>query len=190
MEPIELNNRSNPEHEAQISFLIKREFYVSYYKLRKLPYYLIGSTIAVFVLLLSTSPDRFIVLKSMSIVSIFAGWAGALGLLVILMIKWWKKYLWKKKIVALARGTDKSSKFYFDEEKIVFEGATFKTEVAWNHYMYWTENRNSLFIFPPNNIYDALAFSISELGTVNFLKLKNYASSKLEELPNIPLHPW
>lgn len=72
--------------------------------------------------------------------------------------------------------------FYFDQDVLKFEMETSKSEISWAHYMYWAENKNSIFIVPESNLYDSIYYSESELGTQNYQELKSIASSKLIKL--------
>ena len=182
MEPIEFNNRNNPDLKKQLTFLIKREFYVTYYRGIKFSYYLIGATLILLGVLQFTPSDDLIVLKSMSIISLTLTWACTLIYLLIILIKWFKRYLWRNKSIVAANKQDVVYKLYFNEEKIFFEGPTYKTEMSWDHYTYWTENNNSIFIFPANNLYDCVYYSVSDLGVNNYILFKNIAALKLKRL--------
>ena len=179
---IEFTNRSNPDYKTQLSFLIKKEFYVTYYKFRKYPYFLIGATIILLGLLQFTGVNNFITLKSVSIFVLIISWIFAIIYITTILIKWFKRQLWKQKSIAFSLKPNLGYIFYFDEEKIAFTTPTYKTEFVWEYYKYWVENNNSIFIFPPNSIYDAVYFSTADLGNENYKQLKEIASSKLINL--------
>ena len=182
MNPIEFKNKNNPDYEAQLSYLIKREFHVTYYRIRRYPYFLLGATVILLGLLQFTEPDNFIVLKSVSIALLTIVWLCSLIYLTAILIKWVKRNLWKKKSIAFAQKNESTYTLYFDEEKISFSGPNYKTELAWEYYQYWTEKNNSIFIFPPGSLYNAIYYSIVDLGVDNYKLLKDIASSKLTEL--------
>ena len=182
MEPIEFSNSNNPDHEAQLTYLIKREFYVTYYRLRKYPYYLIAITIIILALLQFTPSDNLIILKSVSIVMLILVWFFTLIFLTTVLIKWYRRNQWKKECLKLTTQKDAIYSFYFDEEKLQFHHATYKTELNWDYYKYWSENKESIFIFPATNIYEAIYYSVSDLGIENYSLLKGIVSSKLTKL--------
>lgn len=73
-------------------------------------------------------------------------------------------------------------KIWFDSEKIVFESNTYRSELAWDHYKFWMENRNSIFIFPKDSIFEAIYYSKADLGEENYQTLKAIVTEKLTKL--------
>lgn len=155
---------------------------MTYQGVKKLPIYLIAITIVILGLFIFTPPDSLITFKAVSSIMLALAWACALLFAALILYKWYKRYKWKKKSVELANNADECYKFYFTEERIFFEGPKYKTEFTWDHYTYWIENNNTIFIFPGSNLYEALYFSVRDLGLENYCKFKSIASSKLEQL--------
>jgi hypothetical protein len=182
MEPIEFINRENPDYENQLTYLIKREFFVTYHKLRKFTYYLIGATLIAFGIILFTPSNSLITIKALSILLLSLIWLITILFAIPILLKWYKRYKWKMNSIAFAKNDDHSYKLYFNEEKISFETTKYKTELSWDYYTYWIEHKNSIFIFPKSNIYEAVYYSASDLGAENYLYLKNIASTKLIRL--------
>ena len=182
MEPIEFSNQENPDYEAQLNYLIRREFYVTYHKIRKFPYYLIGITLFFFGIIIFTPSNSLITLKVISISMLSLAWVFTILFVIPILFKWYKRYKWKKDSLAFAKRGGVSYKLSFDKEKISFETQTYKTEFSWDYYTYWTENKNSIYIFSKSNLYEALYYSELDLGAENYLELKKIASDKLTRL--------
>ncbi len=182
VEPIQFTNRENPDLKDQLTFLIKREFYVRYAKLRKVPLYLAGITLAVIAIYVFTPTNSLITLKAITLVLLGLAWGISVLVSVFILIKWIKRNRWKNKMLEWASQNSNNYTFYFDQDVLKFEMETFKSEISWAHYIYWAENKNSIFIFPESNLYDSIYYSESELGTENYQELKRLASSKLINL--------
>lgn len=99
-----------------------------------------------------------------------------------IFLKLLNRYKWKKKSIALAKNETIGYKLYFDQEIISFETPTYKTELSWDYYTYWIENKNSIYIFPKSNLYEALYYSESDLGIEIYLEFKSFAATKLIKL--------
>ncbi len=181
MEPIDFSNKENPDFEDQLAYLIKREFYVSYHKYRKLPYYLIGATLVSLGIILEPS-NNLLTLKAMLTIFLALVWMCAILFAIPVIIKWVNRYTWKRDAVLESKNSFADYRFSFDQEKIYFDSPTFKSETSWDHYCYWIENKNSIFIIPKSSLYDALYYSVSDLGVENYSAFKSIASAKLIKL--------
>ena len=183
MELIDLN-RVTPDLNAQLAFLIKREFYVTYYKYRKLPYLLIGLVIIFIIALFLPDNDYTVGLKTVTITILLILVLFSILLGLNFLIKKQKRDRWKQSVIQkfLQDDKDKPFKFGFNDDNLFFETETYKSEIKWDYYKYWTESDNSIFIFPSNNIYEAIYYSNSEIGQDNYDKLKQLASIKLKPL--------
>ena len=182
MEPIEFKNRENPDYEAQLTYLIKREFLITYNRYRKLPFYLIGASIFVLGIFLLTPSNNLITLKVMLFVFLPLTWIVAILFTFPIFLKLLNRYKWKKKLIALPKNETIGYKLYFDHEIISFKTPTYKTEFSWDYYTYWIENKNSIYIFPQSNLYEALYYSESDLGIEIYLEFKSIAATKLIKL--------
>ena len=184
METLEIKIRESIDYEAQLTFLIKRDFFVTFYKFKYISYYLNGVTLILLGIILFTPHDSLLSLKAVSILMLSFFWICYLVYSITIIYKWYNRNKWKRESITLAKKDESSYKFYFDNEKLSFETSTYKTELTWDYYTYWIENKNSIFLFTKSNIYEALYYSESDLGKTNYLELKNIASEKLEKLDN------
>lgn len=182
MQKIECNAKNNPDHKAQLSFLIRREFYLKYYIYRKIPLYLLAITLAAFAFLSFTNSNSFIALKAIVITLISLMWVIAVLLVIPIVYKWINRQAWKQNVLKNGKNNPGVYKISFDYEKIVFESETSRTELNWEYYKYWLENGNSLFIFPKDSLYDAICYSKSDLGEENYNSLKAIVTEKLTKL--------
>jgi hypothetical protein len=182
MEQIDFRNRDNPDYEAQLNYLIQREFFVEYYGYRKFLYYLIGITLIIIGIFQFTSPDIFLTIKAIFFVMISLSWLITILFALSILFKWLKRRKWKLSSIEFSKNNDLNYKLSFDQEKILIEAPTYKMEFSWEYYSYWAENKNSIFIFPCSNLYDALYYSKSDLGEENYLEFKNIATTKLIRL--------
>ena len=69
----------------------------------------------------------------------------------------------------------------FDESKITFITDNYSSDIKWEYYKYYKENRNSIFLFT-ESIYDAVACARSEIGDENYESLKAIVTKKITEL--------
>lgn len=178
MQPIQLT-KANSDLNNQLEFLIRREFYVTYFKYRKFPMYLLTSTLLIIALSILTPADHLIALKAVTITLIAIAWLSALLFLAIIVIKRYKRNIWKEKTIKETFSNATNFQFSFDNEKLYFVTDNYNTDIKWDFYKYYAIDKGSIFIFPPNNIYEALYYSKNELGDANFESLKQIASTKL-----------
>jgi hypothetical protein len=178
---INFKSRENPDYEAQLSYLIRREFYVSYNRFARPTFYLIGITVILFSLIQFASGTLgsviVVFIALISLVWIIAIWFG-----FTVLFKWIKRYKWKKDCIKAAENANTNFTFSFDKEKICFESSIYKTEISWDYYSYWTEHKKSIFLFEESNIYDALYYSERDLGYSNYAELKLIVAEKLQKL--------
>lgn len=186
MEPIELT-RFTPNLDDQLSFLIKREMYVRYHNYRKMVYVVGISLLLVIVLLFLPDTKSIIELKVISIVIFSMLLLFSAILLFGFLVTRQKRNNWKRKAVQGFSPESNLFKFCFDEEKLLFETGSYKSEIKWDYYKYWAENKDSLFIFPERSIYEAIYYSKTELGIDNYDNLKRIVGSKLISLPGMKL---
>ena len=179
---VALNNNTNKDLDTQLSFLIKREMYVTYFNVRKYPYFLVGFTAILMLSLYLINSKDYFSFKSFFIVLVALGWLFFIVLFLSFLIKYLKRLLWKKKTLKYKLASNQVINFYFDESKIIFEEESYKTELDWNYYTYWIENKNSIFLFTESSIFESICFSKLELGEKNYLKFKSIALERLELL--------
>ena len=70
----------------------------------------------------------------------------------------------------------------FDKEKLSFVTDSYKTEIKWDYYKFYSEHKKSIFFIPEDNLYEALYFSPADIGQDNFDQLRNIAKSRLRLL--------
>ena len=179
---INFKNKDNPDYESQLTYLIRREFYVRYYKFLRPTLYLIASTLILFGLIAFTPSQSAIILKVIFIALISLIWFVALLFGTLIVFKWLNRYKWKRDSMEASKKNDSNFTLSFDTEKIYFEAETYKIETSWDYYAYWTENKKSIFLFPRDNLYGALFYSEKDLGRTNYAELKSIAAAKLERL--------
>lgn len=181
MEPI-LINRTSTDLKQQLDFLIKREFFVTYYGYKRVFIYFIGWTLAVFGLSTLTDTNILITLKVVLICLTAIAWLAALAVIVAIIIKRQKRIRWRDTTIKSFLGKDEIIHMTFDNEKLTFLTDTYKTEIKWDYYKFYTEYKGSIFFIPKDNLYNAISFSFSEIGQNNFNDLIEIANSKLEPL--------
>jgi len=183
MEPI-LINRTATDLKQQIDFLIKREVFVTYYGYRKVLIYFFGWTLAVFGLSTLTNTDVLITLKVVLIFLTAIAWLIALVVIVAIIIKRQKRIRWRDTTVKSVLSKDIKIQMAFDTEKITFITDTYRTEIKWDYYKFYTEYKDSMFFIPKDSLYEAICFSPSEIGQINFNELRDIGKSKLKPLDN------
>jgi hypothetical protein len=184
MKPLELP-RSTPDLNDQLSFLIKREMYVKYYRYRRL-IYMIAALLLLFTELLFLTETKTVVNARVVTIVILSM---LLLFLVVMFLSFLvnrrKRIHWKIRAIRKLSQVNSAIKFYFDDKRLLFKTESHTSEIEWAYYKYWTENKESIFIFPEKNIYEAIYYSKSELGLDNYDDLKRIAGSKLEVLPKV-----
>jgi hypothetical protein len=183
MEPI-LINRTATDIKQQFDFLIKRELFVTYYGYKEILVYFIGWTVAVFGLSTLTNTNVLITLKAILISLTAVVWMIALVIIVAISIKRQKRIRWRDRTIKSFLSKDIKIQMAFDNEKLTFITDTYKTEIKWDYYKFYTEYRNSMFFIPKDNLYEAIGISPSEIGQINFNELREIAKLKLELLDN------
>jgi hypothetical protein len=99
--------------------------------------------------------------------------------LVYVLFKRLKRSDWKNKTIQAYSVNDVPYQFSFDTNQLYFSTETYKTELNWDYYKYYSFYKNSIFLFPENNIYEAIYYSKRELGDTEFDRLVSIASAKL-----------
>jgi hypothetical protein len=179
MQPI-LINRNKPNLKQQLNFLIRQEFLITYGPHKKLALYLIGTTLIILVVALFSSTDNLIVFKGVSLVLIALAWLVAVAFSVTLLIKWIKRTHWRNKSIDSFLFADTKAYIVFDDDKLTLITDTFKSDIKWEFYKYFREDKTSIYIFPEWNLYEAHYFSAGDIGEENFKQLKSLAKSKLK----------
>jgi hypothetical protein len=179
MQPI-LINRNKADLKQQFDFLIRQEFIITYGRYKSLPLYLIGATLVILVIALFTSTDSLIVFKGVSLFLIALAWLIAVVFSVILSMKWMKRTNWRDKSINTFLLADTKAYMIFDKDKLTFITDTYKSDINWEFYKYYGEDKISIYIFPERNLYEALYFSAGDIGEDNFKQLKAIAKSKLK----------
>jgi hypothetical protein len=126
-----------------------------------------------------TEDDSFVALKAVSFAIAAIMWLITFIIFCLILIKLYRRSSWKKKVIQYMHKSNPAFQFAFDENNLYFVTDTYKTELSWNYYRYYSIYKNSIFIFPENNIYDALYYSKTELGDAEFSHLETIVSSKL-----------
>jgi hypothetical protein len=184
MKPLEIP-RATPELNDQLSFLIRREMYVKYYHYRKL-IYMIAALLLLFIeSLFLTETQTVVTLKAATTVMLSMLVVFLVVMFVVFLVNRRKRIHWKARAIRKLSQVNSAIKFYFDDKRLLFKTESHTSEIKWEYYKYWTENKDSLFIFPEKNIYEAIYYSKSELGVDNYDDLKRIAGSKLEVLPKV-----
>lgn len=181
MEPI-LINRTSTELKQQLDFLIKREFFVTYYGYKKVLIYFLGWTLAVFGLSTLTDTNILITLKVVLITLTAITWFAAFAVIIAIIIKRQKRIHWRDKTIKSVLLTEEKIHMTFDNEKLTFITDTYKTEIKWDYYKFYTEHKDFMFFIPKDNLYNTTSFSPSEIGQNNFNDLRDIAKSKLKPL--------
>lgn len=152
------------------------------YKQARIPFILLcGMTIAVLGLLTLTENDRLISYKAVFSVLTSLLWAVALLYFLTIFIRRFKRQRWRNKAVAATFCNDFSYYLFFDAEKISYSTSTYKTDLSWEYYKYWSEDKNSIYIFSEST-YEGLYYSHRELGIENYERLKDIVALKLISL--------
>ena len=182
MQPAPVNfSRDSLKH--QLNFLIKQEFIIIYSKYRNVPFYLMGVTITVLALIVFTDSDSLIPLKEFLTFILGLAWVLSLLFLTSIVVRLYKRIKWRNKSVGRIKDLAPKLFISFDEEKLSFTTDTYTWEVKWAYYKYYGEDKNSVFLFPEKNIYEATYFSNNEIGVENYHLLRELAKSKLSPLP-------
>ncbi|MFT3674263.1 MAG: hypothetical protein QM781_00050 [Chitinophagaceae bacterium] len=181
MEPI-LINRSTADLKLQIDFLIKREFFVTYFDYKRVLIYFSGWTLAVLALSTLTDSNNLVTLKVVLIFLTAIAWLVGLVILVTIIIKRQKRVRWRDTTIKSFLAKEIEARMTFDEEKLTFITETYKTEIKWDYYKFYAEHKNSIFFIPEENLYGALCFSPRSIGQDNFEQLKSIAKTRLKLL--------
>jgi hypothetical protein len=182
MKPLELP-RATPDLNDQLSFLINREMYVRYSRYRRL-IYMIAAFFLLFVESQFLSDTQTVVLAKVATTTILSMLIFFLAMtFFVFLVTRQKRKHWKIRTIRKLSHVNNAIKFYFDEKRLLFKTESSMSELKWDYYKYWTEDKNSLFIFPEKNIYEAIYYSKAELGVDNYDNLKRIAENKLQVLP-------
>ncbi|MGN6163535.1 MAG: hypothetical protein ACTHOF_03260 [Flavisolibacter sp.] len=181
MEPI-LVNRTAADLKQQIDFLIKREFFVTYYGYKRVLIYFIGWTLAVLALSTLTDSNNLVTFKVVAICLTSIAWLFGFVILVTIIIKRQRRIKWRDTTIKSFLAKEIKGHLTFDEEKLTFITDTYKTEIKWDYYKFYAEHRSSIFLFSEENLYEALYFSSTDIGQHNFEQLKNIAKKRLKLL--------
>jgi len=109
-------------------------------------------------------------------------WLVALAVIVAIIIKRQKRIRWRDTTIKSVLGKDEKIHMTFDNEKLTFITDTYKTEIKWDYYKFYTEYKDSIFFIPKDNLYQSISFSFSEIGQNYFNDLIDIAKSKLKPL--------
>jgi uncharacterized membrane protein len=181
MQPI-LINRNKADLEQQFNFLIRQEFIITYGRYKRFPLYLIGATFVILAVAFFTSTDKFIMLKGVSLVSIAIAWLIVVIFSVAILIKWIRRTKWRNNSINSFLIADTKAYMSFDNDKISFITDTYQSDINWEFYKYFGEDKTSIYIFPERNLYEALYFSAGDIGEENFKLLKSMAKLKLKPI--------
>ncbi len=182
MQPIRIN-KNRPELKEQLDFLIKQEFRLVYRNYRNFPYYLIGWTFLTILLTLLPDTKFLITLKAVMIFLTGLLWICSLLFLLTIIFRKYKRIAWRDTMIQYCSQNDTEAFMSFDNEKISFVTNTYKTELNWDYYANYAFDKDSIFIIPSRNIYEALYYSQTEIGVDNFEALKTLATEKLNQMP-------
>ena len=178
LDPITLTYYT-PELKDQLKFLAKQEFKIVYQKYRILLNYLLFVTLSVIGLIMFSNADSFVSLKAGAIVLVAIFWLVSFLLLIPVLIKGLKRTNWIKKRLKKASQDNLEYQFAFDHQEIQFIADSFNTKLKWDYFKYYAINKDSIFLFPEHNIYEAIFYSKEELGSENYQRLNQIASTNL-----------
>lgn len=178
MEPI-LIKRNTKDFKHQLDFLIKQELILSYSPYKKTAYYLAGFSIITFILFLLPETKFFVILKGMLVFFTSLFWAFVFIFIATILIKKYKRIKWRNQSIEYFKKNEGTALMSFDNEKIYFTTTVHKTEINWSYYSTYSFDKDSVFIFPNHNIYEALYFSKTELGEENFQNLTTIIKENL-----------
>ncbi len=181
MEPI-LINRTATDLKKQIDFLIKREFLGTYYGYKRDLIYFICWTLSVFALSTLTDNNNLVTLKVVLICLTAIAWLVGLVILIVIVIKRQKRITWRNSSIKSFLSKAVACHMTFDEEKLSFVTDSYKTEIKWDYYKFYSEHKKSIFFIPEDSLYEALYFSPADIGQDNFDQLRNIAKSRLRLL--------
>lgn len=181
IEPI-LINRTAEDLKQQIDFLIKREFFVTYYGYKRVFIYFIGWTLAVLAFSTLSDSNNLVTFKVVLICLTSIAWLVGLVILVKIIIKRQKRVKWRDTTIKSFLAKEIKGHLTFDEEKLTFITDTYKTEIKWDYYKFYAEHRSSIFLIPEASLYEALYFSPTDIGQHNFEQLRNIAKTRLKLL--------
>lgn len=184
MKPLELP-RATADLNDQLSFLINREMYVRYYGYRRLMY-MVAAFLFLFIESQFLTDTETVVTAKVATKAILSMLVAFLAVMfLVFLITKRKRQLWKIRTIRKLAQVNNAIKFYFDDKRLLFKTESHTSEIKWEYYKYWVENKDSLFIFPEKNIYEAIYYSKAELGIDNYDNLKRIAGNKLEVLPGV-----
>ena len=179
MNPIPIN-RTATDLKQQIDFLIKREFFVTYYGYKWVVLYFIGWTLAVLALLTLTDSNNFVTIKMVFIYLTAIAWFIGIVILVTIIIKRHQRIRWRDTTIKSFLAKEIKVHMTFDEEKLAFITDTYKTEIKWDYYKFYSEHGRSIFFIPEESLYESLYFSPTDIGQDNFEQLKGIAKTRLK----------
>ena len=167
---------ATPELSDQLNFLIRLEFINIYRKNKVRLYWLIGFTLFYLFVFLLPDTDRNIPLKGVFTILIGLIWLGTLIFITTIVFKYKSRIQWKKRKVSELFANNGKYKFSWDSERISYSTEKYDTSLKWDMFKYYTENKNTIYIFNGRNTYEALCYTETELGHDYYQNLKGIAS--------------
>lgn len=158
MEPI-LIKRNTKDVKYKLDFLIKQELSFTFAPHKKFAFFLVGFTLFTFLLFFTPETEFFNTIKGFAV--FFNLLLGVIGLffLLIFLIRKNNRIKWRNLSVDYYKDHDETALMSFDNEKICLTTKMTKIEVNWGYYSTYHLDKDSIFIFPNYNIYEALYFS-------------------------------
>lgn len=179
MQPVKIAYNS-PSVNTQLEFLIRRDVFPRGNSYKKAFFYLLGWTVVLLAFSYFTE-DSFVVLKAVLLYLTTLALLVFVIIAIVFFVKFQKRSAWKRQaLMSLSRNTG----FYFlsfDDDQLFIETDTYSSQIKWNYFDYYAEDKDSLFIIP-KRLYESIACSKVELGVEEYERLKTLLSSKLSPL--------
>jgi hypothetical protein len=177
MEPILIKPDSSLLNE-QYRFLIHREFYIRYNWYKKAVFYLLAWIVLLIGFSFLTDPETLVTFKVVLLFTTALAFVIAVIFALTIIAKWLKRQSLNKARIKDIVENKLNYWLAFDETQISFSTETYGSNIKWEYYKYYKENKDSLYIFPASS-YDAIACSKTEIGERNYDLLKDIVIRKL-----------
>ena len=177
MEPILIKPDSSLLNE-QYRFLIHREFYIRYNWYKKAVFYLLAWIVLLIGFSFLIDPETLVTFKVVLLFTTALAFVIAVIFSLTIIAKWLKRQSLNKARIKDIVENKLNYWLAFDETQISFSTETYSSNIKWEYYKYYKENKDSLYIFQTSS-YDAIACSKTEIGERNYDLLKEIVIRKL-----------
>lgn len=163
MQPIPITRTKEDLHQ-QFKVLKKVELFT--YKKQYYPTLIALTLFSLIFLILFffTNSSSLVTLKAVSFTLLGLAWFAAL------IFAFWKYLKWQKNKTRINENIEteirKKINYFmsYDTNGITHSSDDYKTELKWNHFVGYLNNRDSVFLFPKGSIYSCISFSKFEIG--------------------------